>query len=105
MTSNDQTLNALVAELDGKLVGLAHYFWTPSTWIKHKDLYLEDLFVDPQYRGRRVARNLIETLVEICKSQGGSKVHWQTHKDNRAARSLYDEIGTLSEFVVYEIRL
>lgn len=101
----DQTLNALVAELDGKLIGLAHYFWTPSTWIEHKDLYLEDLFVDPEHRASGVARQLIHAVVEICKSKGGSKVHWQTHKDNDVARALYEKLGTLSEFVVYEIKL
>lgn len=97
-------LNALVAELDGSLVGLAHYFWTPSSWIENRDLYLEDLFVAEEARGRGVARKLIESLVEICKEAKGSKVHWQTHKDNRTAQALYEKLAKQSEFLVYEIR-
>ena len=102
---SDAGLNALVAEQEGELVGFAHYWWTPSTWIENQDLYLEDLFVKTDARGAGVARALFEELVEICKKNGGIKVHWQTHKNNSVARSLYDRLGKLSEFVVYEIKV
>ena len=105
LLKSEAGLNALVAEVDGEVVGLAHYWWTPSTWIENKDLFLEDLFVAQKVRGQGVARALISELVEICKSAGGIKVHWQTHKDNQTARALYDKLGKLSEFVTYEIRL
>ena len=98
-------LNGLVAELNGELVGLAHYWWTPSTWIKAQDLYLEDLFVKTEVRASGIASAIFEELIKICKDSGGSKVHWQTHKDNATARRLYDKLGKLSEFVVYEIKL
>lgn len=98
-------LHAIVAEHDGKLVGLAHYFWTPSTWQQNKDLYLEDLFVSPSVRGGGVGQSLIEALVGICLKSGGSKVHWQTHHTNKTAIALYEKLATQSEFVVFEIKL
>lgn len=105
LLNSEAGLNALVAELDDALVGLAHYWWTPSTWIENQDLYLEDLFVLPAARGNGVAKALIQKLVMVCQEAGGTKVHWQTHRDNSTARALYESLGQLSEFVVYEIKL
>lgn len=98
-------LHAIVAESEGQLVGLAHYFWTPSTWQENKDLYLEDLFVSPSVRGGGVGRALIEALVGICLKAGGSKVHWQTHHTNKTAIALYEKLASKSEFLVFEIKL
>ena len=97
-------LHAIVAESAGELVGLAHYFWTPSTWQENKDLYLEDLFVSPTVRGNGVGRMLIQALVDICLKAGGSKVHWQTHRSNKAAIALYEKLAQQSEFLVFEAR-
>ena len=98
-------LNALVAEQAGQLVGLAHYFWTPSTWQQNQDLYLEDLFVSPTLRGQGVGKKIIEELIRICKDAGGSKVHWQTHHTNETAIALYEKLGKQSEVIVFETKL
>ena len=98
-------LHAIVAEHDAKLVGLAHYFWTPSTWQENKDIYLEDLFVSPTVRGQGVGKRIIENLVQICRDAGGSKVHWQTHHTNKTAIGLYKKLGKESEFIVFETKL
>ena len=97
-------LHAIVAEHDAKLVGLAHYFWTPSTWQENKDIYLEDLYVSPSTRGRGVGTGLIETLVDICLKAGGSRVHWQTHLSNKTAIALYEKLAKKSEFIVFEAK-
>ena len=95
-------LNALVAVSGDELVGLAHFYWTPSTWTKHKDLYLEDLFVLPSHRKMGVADAMIKELRAIASEAGAKKLHGQTHKDNLIARQLYGGLGTQSEFLVYE---
>ena len=92
---------ALVAELEGQLVGIAHYSFTYSTWAEHRDIYLEDLFVTSSVRGQGVGRLLITELHEIAKSKGSRNVYWETHKDNQTARKLYDSVGQLSDFVKY----
>jgi GNAT superfamily N-acetyltransferase len=94
-------LKGLVAELDGTMVGIAHYCPTYSTWEPNPDLYLEDLFVDARVRGEGIGRALINSVSEIAATLGSSKIYWQTHKDNVVARRLYDSIGELSEFVTY----
>jgi GNAT superfamily N-acetyltransferase len=105
LLNSQDGLNALVAISGEELVGLAHYYWTPSTWTKHKDLYLEDLFVSPSHRKKGVADALIERLRTIASAAGAKKLHGQTHKDNLIARQLYGGLGTQSEFLVYEKEL
>ena len=102
LLNSQEGLNALVAVRGDELVGLAHFYWTPSTWTKHKDLYLEDLFVSPSHRKKGVADAMIEELRAIASAAGAKKLHGQTHKDNLIARQLYGGLGTQSEFLVYE---
>lgn len=99
---SQEGLNALVAVIEDDLVGLTHFYWTPSTWTEHKDLYLEDLFVAPTVRKRGVGEALIRRLSELAAAAGAKKIHWQTHVDNTVARKLYDRIANQSEFIVYE---
>lgn len=94
-------MHGLVVELDGELVGLAHFSFTHSSWAENRDLYLEDLFVSPAVRGRGFGKTLILTLDEIAREEGARKIWWETHKDNATARRLYDSVAELSEFVKY----
>lgn len=97
----DFGLHALVAELDGVLVGFAHFSFTHSTWASSQDLYLEDLYVSPSVRGQGLGKTLIFRLTEIAREVGSRKVWWETQAHNDVARRLYDSVGELSEFVKY----
>jgi GNAT superfamily N-acetyltransferase len=92
---------ALVAELDGKLVGLAHYLFHRSTTIIELTCYLEDLFTAPAERGRGIGRALIEGVYERARSAGLTRVYWQTHESNAAGRLLYEKVATHEGFIVY----
>lgn len=94
-------MHGLVAQLDGELVGLAHFSFTHSSWAENRDLYLEDLFVSPTVRGQGFGKALIVALDEVAREEGARKVWWETHKDNATARRLYDSVAELSEFVKY----
>lgn len=94
-------IHALVAEFDGQIVGFAHYSLTHSTWNEHRNVYLEDLFIDSSLRGQGLGRLLITGLDQVAKSEGAREVYWETHKDNQVARKLYDSVGRLSDFVKY----
>jgi GNAT superfamily N-acetyltransferase len=94
-------MHGLVAELDGELVGLAHFSFTHSSWSENRDLYLEDLFVSPTVRGQGFGRTLILALDDVAREEGSRKVWWETHKNNAVARRLYDSVAELSEFVKY----
>jgi GNAT superfamily N-acetyltransferase len=101
LLNDEHGLNGLVAELDGQLVGLAHFSFTHSTWAENQDLYLEDLFVDPSVRGQGIGKALILSLDEIAREEGSRKVWWETQNHNATARRLYDSVAELSEFVKY----
>lgn len=83
-------------------IGLAHLVFHASTWSATDDCYLEDLYVDPAHRGGRVARTLIDAVFAAAAQRGVARVYWHTQQFNGAARSLYDTVGALTSFVVYE---
>ncbi len=95
-------VNALVAELDGRLVGITHYLFHDSTWVDRPNCYLEDLFVDKTARGNGAARKLIEGVESAAREKNAFQLYLHTQEYNGAARSLYDSIMPPSSFVVYE---
>ena len=100
--NSDFNINGLVAELDGQVVGLAHYIFRPSTWAEKDFCYLEDLFVDPAVRGKGVGRALIDELHKIAIARGAKRLYWTTAPDNETARKLYDKVA-ITDRVQYKI--
>lgn len=101
---SDFNMYGLIAELDGQIVGLAHYIFRPSTWEVEDFCYLEDLFVDPKVRGTGVGRALIGELEKIATAKGSKRLYWTTATDNEVARKLYDKVA-ITDFVQYRILL
>lgn len=96
-----EPVHALVAEQDGKLVGLVHYIYHRSTVQIGPNCYLQDLFTDASTRGKGVGRALINEVYRIAEAAGSKRVYWQTHESNTTAMALYDKVADLSGFVVY----
>ena len=101
---SDFNMYGLIAELDGQIVGIAHYIFRPSTWDVEDFCYLEDLFVDPKVRGAGVGRALISELEKIATAKGSKRLYWTTATDNEVARKLYDKVA-ITDFVQYRIFL
>lgn len=97
-----QQPHGLVAELDGRLVGFAHYLFHPSTWSETGYCYLEDLFTLPDARGRGVGRALIEAVAAEAEAAGASRLYWHTQEFNADGRALYDTLARRTSFIVYE---
>jgi GNAT superfamily N-acetyltransferase len=95
-------LGLVAVDGQGQPVGLAHLIFHSSTWTGSAYCYLEDLFVDPGRRGGRVAQKLFDAVYETAREGGAERVYWHTQQFNGAARSLYDTVGQLTSFVVYE---
>jgi GNAT superfamily N-acetyltransferase len=95
------TIDALVAEKDGVVIGLCNYVFHDSTWSTQPICYLQDLFVDPKARGGGAAKKLILACEEEAKKKGAFRLYWQTQEYNAPARSLYDTITPRSSFIVY----
>jgi GNAT superfamily N-acetyltransferase len=98
-------LGALVAERDGRLVGLAHYLLHRSTWAPVCYCYLEDLFVEPAVRGGGTGRALIAGVERAARAAGASRLYWTTHETNQTAQKLYDQVAERPGFVQYRKKL
>lgn len=94
---------AAVAEVDGRVVGIANYLLHESTSSLQPVCYLQDLFVDPEARGAGVGKQLIDWLVAEMKSRNWSRLYWSTRETNYRARALYDQYGPHSGFLRYVI--
>ncbi len=101
----DEPLHGLFAEVDGKIVGLVHYLFHRSTWSVGNYCYLQDLFVEPDVRGKSVGRHLIQATREAAEAAGASRVYWTTQEHNQTARVLYDKVADLTDFLQYRIML
>jgi len=96
-----EPVHALVAESDGKLVGLAHYLFHRSTTSVEPVCYLQDLFTAENARGKGVGKALIYAVHTEAKLAGASRLYWQTHETNNTAMRLYDKVAEKSGFIVY----
>lgn len=100
-----EPVHALVAEREGRLVGLTHYLFHRSTTTIEPTCYLQDLFTAREQRGAGVGRALISAVCERAKFAGTGRVYWLTHESNKTAMKLYDQVAQLSGFVVYRRQL
>ncbi|MEP4637872.1 MAG: GNAT family N-acetyltransferase [Yoonia sp.] len=97
-----QDFSALVAEVDGELIGLAHYLFHRHGWKIENVCYLQDLYVSPAARGTGCGRKLIEAVYAAADTHGAPNVYWLTQDDNAAGRQLYDRVGSLTNFIKYQ---
>ena len=96
-------LNALVYEIDNSIVALAHYRRMPSPLRGKYIGFLDDLYVDPQFRGKKIGEKIIKKLNDISKERNWGLIRWITRNDNHNAKSLYDKVAKKSTWEVYEL--
>ena len=105
LINNELKMFGFVAESEEGIIGFTHCLFRPSTWTETDYCYLEDLFVDPNIRGKGIGRALINKVVELAKEKNSKRVYWTTQEFNKTARVLYDSIIPVSEFVQYRLPL
>jgi GNAT superfamily N-acetyltransferase len=84
---------AHVAELDGRIVAIAVWFLSFSTWTGRHSLYLEDLFVEPDARAAGVARALFRALAGEAQARGCARIDWAVLDWNELAKRFYRGLG------------
>lgn len=92
----------LIAEHEGRAIGLTHFFLQRHGWRIEHVTFLQDLYVDPDTRGTGAGRALIEAVYGEADRLGAPVVYWNTAETNATARRLYDRIGVKTPFIKYQ---
>ncbi len=95
----------LLALWEGSPVGFAVYFFSYSTWLARKGLYLEDLFVLPEARGKGAGKALLQRLARIAVEEGCGRLEWSVLDWNQPAIDFYLSLGAVpqSEWTRYRL--
>jgi GNAT superfamily N-acetyltransferase len=96
---------ALVCSVGGVPAGFAVYFFNYSTWQGRKGLYLEDLYVTPDYRKAGAGKALLQHLARIAVAEGCGRFEWSVLDWNEPALQFYQSIGAwpMDEWVRYRL--
>jgi GNAT superfamily N-acetyltransferase len=99
------TVQAYLAEVDGAPAAMALWFYNFSTWDGVAGIYLEDLFVRPDFRRHGLARGLLSTLARECVAKGYTRLTWAVLDWNSNAIALYDAVGgrPQNEWITYRV--
>jgi|SRR5665647_452613 len=89
----------------GDFIGFAHYRTYPRTLNADLGLFLDDLFVVTDERSAGVGRALMDFVKGFAGQHHLKQIQWLTAADNETAQKLYDEVGTRTDWVTYEIEL
>ena len=103
LTSENYPFWGILADVDSKIVGFAHFRSLPSPLDSCEVGFLDDLFVLQEYRGKKIGYSLIEKVHQIGKSKNWPYINWITKDDNYTARTLYDKISTKTDWNFYEM--
>jgi GNAT superfamily N-acetyltransferase len=96
---------AHVAEVDGQIVGIALWFLNYSTWLGKPGIYLEDLFVQPEYRGHGIGKGFMKTLAQLCIERGYERFQWWVLDWNKPSIEFYKSLGAvpMDEWTVFRL--
>ena len=95
----------LFAVADGREVGFALFFHNFSTFLGRAGLYLEDLYVKPEYRGQGYGKGILRKLAQIALERGCGRLEWWCLDWNRPSIDFYLSLGAepMSDWTVYRI--
>lgn len=101
----DKHAHVFFVEVDALVVGFALYFYNFSTFIGKKGLYLEDLYVKPEYRHQGLGKALFQTLIDVAKTEHCGRMEWSVLDWNESAITFYKCLGAnpMSDWTVYRL--
>ncbi len=94
-----------VAEVDGRVVGMALWFLNFSTWRGTHGVYLEDLYVQPAHRGTGLGKRLLRALAALCVERGYARLEWSVLDWNTPSIEFYKAAGAvpMDEWTVFRL--
>jgi len=94
-----------VVEVDGTVVGISIWFLNYSTWLGKPGIYLEDLYIDPAYRGKGFGLALLKELAKICIERDYERLQWWVLDWNEPSIEFYKSLGAeaMDEWTVYRV--
>ncbi len=100
-----QQTEALICEVAGKAVGYAVFFTSYSTWLGRNGIYMEDLYVTPDYRGIGAGKALLKTIAQYAVQRQCGRLEWSVLDWNQPAIDFYLSIGAQpqDEWVRYRL--
>ena len=102
---NPRFAEVIFASVDGVEVGFALFFHNYSTFLGQPGIYLEDLFVDPQMRGRGVGKALLAHLARLAKERGCGRLEWAVLDWNTPSIEFYKSLGAvpLDDWITFRL--
>ena len=94
-----------VVDVNGEIAGMAIWFLNYSTWQGKHGIYLEDLFIKPEFRGKGYGKALLEHLAKVCDERGYGRFQWWVLDWNSPAIEFYKSLGAVAmdEWTVYRV--
>jgi GNAT superfamily N-acetyltransferase len=95
----------VLAFADGRAAGFALFFPNYSTFLAKQGIYLEDLFVFPEFRGRGIGKRLLQHLAALAVERGCGRLEWSVLDWNKDAIRFYESLGAkaMDEWTVYRV--
>jgi GNAT superfamily N-acetyltransferase len=105
MFGPEAVTRALVCSINGQDVGFAVYFYNFSTWLGRKGIYLEDLYVTPEHRGKGAGKALLQHIAGIAVAENCGRFEWSVLDWNRPSIDFYEALGARpqSEWITYRL--
>lgn len=101
----DSKTEALICEIEGKIVGYAVFFTSYSTWLGRNGIYMEDLYISPDYRGRGAGKAMLQQIAKLAVARHCGRLEWSVLDWNQQAIDFYRSIGAepQGEWVRYRL--
>ncbi|TGQ73042.1 MAG: GNAT family N-acetyltransferase [Mesorhizobium sp.] len=85
--------STLIAEVGGEFAGLCLHFPIFSTWMGRPGVYVQDLYVEDRFRGRKIGERLLRRVAAECRRDGGVYLRLSVDTDNESAKAFYERLG------------
>ncbi|HEY6906064.1 MAG TPA: GNAT family N-acetyltransferase [Ignavibacteriaceae bacterium] len=101
----DRYARVVLAEYEAKITGMALFFYNFSTFKGKPGIFLEDLFVRPEYRRKGIGKALLMYLIQLAKNDNFGRVEWAVLNWNQSAIDFYQSLGAkpMNDWIIFRL--